>query len=186
MPSARRLASAFPSVVLAALLTSGTAAVAAAEHPASPRIIREQMFGVARLYEYAVRCGAAPAQSRGLLALHETNLHFFKALDDLRSLHRDATTRQEAEIRVDLLPRDLDGAASLDDVTTGWKQGLAEADAHDKPSAKLCQTVMEALPQGDDVAAKAAADLLPRSKELEQHAADLSGRLKGQRDAARK
>lgn len=175
-----------PPLLLATLLTLGAVTASAAEHPASPRIIHDQMFGVARLYEYGVRCGAAPTQSRGLLALHETNLHFFKALDDLRALHRDATTHQEAEMRVDMLPRDLEGAASLSDVTTGWKEGLAEADAHDKPSAKLCQTVMEALPQGDDVAAKAAADLLPRSKEFEQRAKELSQRLKTQRDATRK
>lgn len=169
-----------------ALLASTATAAGAPEHPASPRIVHDQMFGVARLYEYGVRCGASPAQARGLLALHETNAHFFKALDDLRTLRQDATTHQEAEIRVDLLPPDLEGAASLNDVTTGWKEGLAEADAHDKPSARLCQTVMEALPQGDGVAAKAAADLLPRSKELEQRATELSRRLKQQRATARK
>ncbi len=180
MPLARLL----PFATAGALLALGAAAAIAAEHPASPRIIHDQMFGVARLYEYGVRCGAAPAQSRGLLALHETDLHFFKALDDLRALHRDATAQQEAEIRVDMLPRDLEGAASLHDVTTGWQEGLAEADAHDKPGAKLCQTVMQALPQGDDVAAKAAADLLTRARELERQAAELSQRLKRQRDAA--
>lgn len=168
------------------LLAFRATAAVAAEHPASPKIIHDQMFGVARLYEYSVRCGATSAQARGLLALHETSLHFFKALDDLRVLHRDATAQQEAEIRVDMLPRDLEGAASLNDVTTGWKEGLDNADSHDKPSGKLCQAVMEALPQGDAVAAKAAADLLPRSKELEQRAAELSQRLQRQRDAARK
>lgn len=171
---------------LAAAVLLSAEAASAADHPASPKIVHDQMFGIARLYEYGVRCGAKPDQSRGLLALHATNLQFFNALDTLRALHRDASTHQEAQIRVDQLPRDLDGAATLADVTSGWQEGLAEADALGKPNDKICNTVFAALSQGDEIAGKAAADLQPRAREMEQHMHELSQTLKMQRDTARR
>jgi hypothetical protein len=171
---------------LAAALVLACEAASAGDHPASPKIVHDQMFGVARLYEYGVRCGAKPDQSRGLLALRDTNLRFFSALDTLRALHRDATALQEAQIRVDQLPRDLEGAAALADVTSGWKEGIAEADAHETPIGKLCDTIFKALLQGDAVAGSAAVDLQPRARDMEQRMSELSRSLKAQRDASRR
>ncbi len=173
------------AVALACFLAAGIS-FSASPSPASPQAVHDQMVGVARLVTYGVRCGAKEPSVAGMRRLHDAESRLFKLVDDLRKLHRDATTHQEAMIRVDKLPADLEDAASLRDVQAGWKQGVSEASAAKELSAHLCSTVLEAVPQGNAVAADAADHLSAQVDHVQGMVTELGDRLRQERQKAKR
>ena len=177
---------AFAAFCAAVSLSASAGETAPSDSAAAPSIIRDQVQGATRLAEYGLKCGVPESDLFPLRQLVQVERQLFGSIDSLRKLHLEAKTHQEALIRIDQLPKDLESAASRADVEAGYRAGMAEVAAHGPLSAMGCETVRGAVVEGNKAAQDAVEHLGHQQRKIHELIASLADTLRSQRQAASK